>query len=116
MGLVARNLEENGFSTIVLNVIPEFHREIGFPRTAAIGHPFGRPIGEVNDIKGQKDVLNSTLMALREIKEPGKIVHLPFSWPEDPKEVKWHPPEVSPIVKLFLGEIKKAGAKAREED
>ena len=100
---------------MTLNVIPEFHREIGFPRIAAIEYPFGRPVGEVNDLRGQKDVLISTLMALRIIEVPGQIVHLPFSWPEDPKEVKWHPPEISPIVKQLLGEIKKAGAEARDK-
>ena len=115
MGLVARKLEENGFSTLTLNVIPEFHREIGFPRIAAIEYPFGRILGEANDQRGQKDVLISALMALRMIKEPGQIIHLPFTWPEDPKEVKWHPPEISPIVSQFLGEIKKAGAEAREK-
>ena len=113
MGLVARNLEENGLSTLTLNVIPDFHREIGFPRIAAIEYPFGRPIGEVNDRQGQRNVLLSALMVLRNLKEPGQIIHLPFTWPEDPKEVKWHPPEVSPIVSQLLGEIKKAGAKAR---
>ena len=100
---------------MTLNVIPEFHREIGFPRIAAIEYPFGRPVGEVNDLRGQKDVLISTLMALRIIEVPGQIDHLPFSWPEDPKEVKWHPPEISPIVKQLLGEIKKAGAEARDK-
>ena len=45
MGLVARFLEENGFSTVVLTTTPEFNREIGFPRVAAIEYPYGRVVG-----------------------------------------------------------------------
>jgi hypothetical protein len=44
---------------------------------------------------------------------PGEICHLPFTWPEEPKLTKWHPPKISPIVKLLLAEIKKAGAAAK---
>jgi hypothetical protein len=32
---------------------------------------------------------------------PGEVIHLPFTWPEDPKETKWHPPEISPILKMY---------------
>ena len=34
---------------------------------------------------------------------------------EEPKLTKWQPPEISPIVKLFLAEIKKAGAAAKKK-
>jgi hypothetical protein len=46
---------------------------------------------------------------------PAEVCHLPFTWPEDPKLTKWHPPEISPIVKLHLAEIKKAGAAAKKK-
>jgi hypothetical protein len=39
VGLVARFLEEQGFSTVALTMTPDFHREIGFPRVAAIEYP-----------------------------------------------------------------------------
>ena len=92
---------------------PEYHREIGMPRVAAIEYPFGRPIGQVNDLEGQRNVLTQTLSVLENAQKPGQVFHLPFKWPEDPKDTKWHPPEISPIVKLMLDEIKKAGAEAR---
>ena len=114
MGLVARFLEAAGFSTIVLTPIPEFQREIGIPRSAAIAYPFGRPIGQVGDVEGQRRVLLETLAFLDEAATPGEVRHLPFEWPEPPKEVKWHPPEISPIVKQFLEQIKKAGAAERK--
>jgi hypothetical protein len=92
---------------------PEFHREVGIPRVAAIEYPYGRPVGQADDAIGQRKVLLETLSVLERAQTPGQVFHLPFTWPEVPKETQWHPPEISPIVKLFLDEIKKAGAKAR---
>lgn len=92
---------------------PEFHREVGIPRVAAIEYPYGRPVGQAEDAIGQRKVLLETLSVLERAQTPGQVFHLPFTWPEEPKETQWHPPEISPIVKLFLDEIKKAGAKAR---
>ena len=93
---------------------PEFNREVGIPRVAAIEYPYGRPVGQVNDQKGQRKVLFEALSVLEKAQEPGQVFHLPFTWPEEPKKTKWHPPEISPIVKLFLEQIKKAGAEARK--
>ena len=107
VGLVARFLESQGFSTICLTPIPEFNRLIGIPRVAAIEYPFGRPVGKVHDTKGQQEVLMQVLSCLEKAEKPGGVFHLPFTWPEEPKETKWHPPEISPILKLFQAEIKK---------
>ena len=35
-------------------------------------------------------------------------------WFEEPKHTKWQPPEISPIIKLYLDEIKAFGAKNRK--
>jgi hypothetical protein len=114
VGLVARFLEENGLSTILLTMTPEFNREIGIPRIAAIEYPYGRVVGEVNDAEGQRQVLMEALSILDTAESPGEVVHLPYTWHEDPKETKWHPPEASPIIKMYLEAIKKAGSKARK--
>jgi hypothetical protein len=107
-------LEEKGFSTVTLTVSPEFNREIGIPRVAAIEYPYGRPVGQVNDDEGQRKVLFEALSVLEKAQDPGQVFHLPFEWPEEPRETKWHPPVASPIIKLYLDEIKKAGADARK--
>ena len=99
---------------MTLTVSPEFNREIGIPRVAAIEYPYGRPVGQVNDDEGQRKVLLEALSVLEKAQEPGQVFHLPFEWPEEPKETKWHPPVASPMIKLFLEEIKKAGADARK--
>ena len=100
---------------MILTPTPEFHREIGFPRTVALEYPYGRPLGQVHDAAGQRRILLITLDMLNDTKEPGQIDHLPMKWHENPKSTKWHPPEISPLVKLFLGEIKEQGGKARSK-
>ena len=94
---------------------PEFNREIGIPRVAAIGYPYGRVVGQVADVEGQRRVLLKTLSFLESAVNPGQECHLPFTWPEEPKHAKWQPPEISPIIKLHLAEIKKMGAEAKKK-
>ena len=81
---------------------------------AAIEYPYGRTVGQVHDRDGQRKVLKAALSVLENAKEPGRIFHLPFTWPEAPKKVDWQPPEMSPIVKVHLAEIKRLGAEARK--
>jgi hypothetical protein len=87
------------------------------PNTATeadIEYPYGRTIGQAGDREGQRNVLIEALNVLDKAQSPGQVFHLPFTWQQDPKDTNWHPPEISPIVKLFLDEIKKAGSKARK--
>ena len=99
-------MENNGLSTVVLTPMPEFHNDVGIPRSAAIEYPFGRPLGQVNDVDGQRDVLRETIAMFEGVDKSGDIWHLPFTWPEDPKKTDWHPPEISPIIKQNLDTIK----------
>jgi len=101
-------LEDAGFSTVVLTPTYEFTRAIGIPRSAAIEHPYGRPVGQVGDKEGQRNVLLAALSVLEKAKRPGEVFHLPFSWPEEPKKTDWQPPEMSPLIKYYLEDIKKA--------
>lgn len=92
---------------------PEFSREVGIPRVAAIEYPYGRTVGQVGDADGQRQVLLAALSFLETAQTPGQICNLPFTWPEEPKHTKWQPPEISPIIKMYLDEIKAFGARAR---
>jgi hypothetical protein len=109
--LAARFLEETGFSTLVLTPTYEFTRAVGIPRSAAVEYPYGRPVGQVGDREGQRKVLLKTLEVLEKAKRPGEVWHLPFSWLEEPKKTDWQPPEMSPLIKYYLEEIKKARQK-----
>lgn len=93
---------------MILTPTPEFHRAIGIPRSAAIEYPFGRPVGQVHDREGQRHVLLKTLKVLEDAQVPGEIWHLPFTWPEEPQKTAWQPLEMSPLIKLYLAEIRRA--------
>jgi hypothetical protein len=95
---VQRELEAAGLSTICLTPVPDLTASLSVPRIAAIEYPLGRTLGEPCDAEGQMAVLEATLQALETIQTPGEIVHLPFEWPESPKEVQNHPPEDPPIA------------------
>lgn len=101
-------MEEAGFSTLVLTPTHDFHRAVGIPRSAAIEYPYGRPVGEVNDRSGQREVLMAALAFFERAVTPGEVFHLPFTWHEEAKKTHWHPPEMSPIIKLYLDDIKRA--------
>ncbi len=105
--MAARFLEEKGLSTLVLSPTWEFHRAVGIPRTAAIEYPYGRPVGQVRDPDGQKRVLIEALSIFEKAKTPGEVFHLPFTWPEAPKKTEWQPPEMSPLIRYYIDEIKK---------
>ena len=107
-------MEEAGFSTVVLTPTHEFNRAVGIPRSVALGYPYGRPIGQVGDAAGHRQVLLATLKVLEQAQTPGQVAHLPFQWPEHPKETHWHPPEMSPIVKSHLSDIKRARDRLKE--
>lgn len=81
---------------------------MGIPRQAAVEYPYGRPVGQSRDRDGQRQVLLAALEVLSKARKPGETRHLPFIWPEEPKVVDWHPPEMSPLIKTFLRDIKAA--------
>jgi hypothetical protein len=95
----------------VLSPTWEFHRAVGVPRSVAIAYPYGRVLGQVGDRRGQRRVLLAALDMLESAPAPGAVRHLPFEWPEPPRETHWHPPEMSPIISANLEAIKKARRK-----
>ena len=62
----------------------------------------------MGDREGQRKVLLKALSVLEKAKKPGEVFHLPFTWPEEPKKTDWQPPEMSPLIKYYLEEIKTA--------
>ena len=99
MGLVQREIEAAGMSTITLAQMPDWAAAVGAPRVSAIEHPFGQTVGAAGDVSGQTAVLRATLQALTEIDEPGMIRHLPFRWEGPDPEEGPPPPIVGAIMK-----------------
>jgi len=69
----------------------------------------------VEDREGQRKVLLKTLEVLEKAKKPGEVWHLPFTWPEEPKKTDWQPSEMSPLIKFYLEDIKKARKEQEEQ-
>jgi len=101
VGLVQREIEAAGFSTISLSMIPELTASAGAPRIAAIEHPFGVTLGRPGDAAGQLAVLRAALQAVEAIAEPGGVVHLPFQWTSTEK-LSLRPPVAPPIARYLM--------------
>ena len=65
-------------------------------------------MGQVGHWEGQRKVLLKTLEVLEKAKKSGEVWYLPFTWPEEPKNADWQPPEMSPLIKFYLEEIRQA--------
>jgi hypothetical protein len=98
VGLVARELENAGFSTVCLSNIPDLTEAVGVPRLVGIEYPFGRTVGEPGDAKGQMGVVRSMVTALESMTTPGSVEHLPLVWPQSKEEARSRPPEPPPIA------------------
>jgi cation diffusion facilitator CzcD-associated flavoprotein CzcO len=69
----------------------------------------------MGDRDGQRKVLLKTFEVLEKAKKPGEVWHLPSTWPEEPKKTDWQPPEMSPLIKFYLEDIKKARRQQEEQ-
>jgi hypothetical protein len=102
VGLVQREIEAAGMSTITLSSIPDLTAAVSVPRLAAIEHPLGYLLGQPGDREGQTAVLRSTLHALAEMTRPGSVIQLPFEWPASARRLSARPPQAPPIGRYLL--------------
>lgn len=93
MGLAQRVIEQAGITTVALSNIPDLTAAVGVPRLVAVEHPFGLLMGSPGDSDTQRAVLQGLLQAV-EMRTPGEIKHLPFTWAGEYP----HPPVPPPIA------------------
>lgn len=100
MPVLARSLEEAGFSTILVSMMPYWAEKIGVPRTLAVEFPFGQTLGEPGNVDQQMRVIGQALAVLETSTNPGTIIHSDEVWPIDQKEAykAWQPPKPAPIL------------------
>ena len=83
MGLIQREIESAGISTIGISIARSISEKIKPPRTVflrwAIGHPLGEPFNKAQ----QTTVLTEALNALYSIDTPGVILDLPYRWKKE---------------------------------
>lgn len=79
-GLIARELEREGLSTVVLATVREVIEQIHVPRTLFVNFPFGRPFGRPAAPAIQRAVLMEILKTLHDATRPGKVRDCPIAW------------------------------------
>ena len=79
-GLVARELERQGVSTVCAVTVKEIALQVRLPRAVSIHFPFGRTLGRAGDVALQESIVSDMARALRTLDRPGKILDLPYRW------------------------------------
>jgi len=97
VGLVQREIEAAGISTVVISTIPELTASTSVPRLVAVDHPMGRTMGAPGDSQRQMNVLRASLRAVETMQTPGASEHLPFVWHESPAKARTDGAPPSPI-------------------
>lgn len=83
MSLVARHLEENGVSTVVVGSARDIVEECGVPRFLFSDFPLGNPCGRPYDRELQRRIVGFALDLLESAFLPRTTVQTPFVWSDD---------------------------------
>jgi hypothetical protein len=111
--VLARTFEAAGMSTVLVTMMPYWAERIGVSRTVGLEFPFGHTLGHSGDAHEQKAAVRDALRVLAEAREPGTVVHLPYTWPEFERwKREWQPEKPSPIIRLLR---ERAEARRKEE-
>jgi D-proline reductase (dithiol) PrdB len=98
--VLARTLEQQGLSTILVTNMPFWAEKIGVPRTLAVEFPFGHILGEPNNVEQQMRLIRQALNMLESADKPGQILHSKEMWPvpTDDAFKDWQPEKPSPVI------------------
>jgi len=91
VGLIQREIERAGITTIGISLVREYTEKVKPPRTVFLRWPFGHPLGEPGNRAQQRAVLFEAFRALYQIRHPGTIIDLPFRWRRETYE-DYRPP------------------------
>jgi len=80
VSLVARLLEENGISTVVVGSAKDIVEYCGVPRFLFTDYPLGNPCGRPYDEESQRAVMSSALALLGDARRPATTVETPHVW------------------------------------
>ena len=120
MGLVARHLEANGLSTVIMGCAKDIVEHCGVPRFVWSDFPLGNSAGRPFDVESQARTLELALRLLETAAAPRTTVASPLRWTADAAwkhkylDVgKLSPDDIAERRKEF--EVVKAVAKAKRE-
>ena len=83
VSLVARYLEENGLSTVVMGSARDIVEECGVPRFVFTDFPLGNPCGRPWDAAMQGAIVGMALDVLERAWMPRTTIQTPFRWSDD---------------------------------
>lgn len=111
MPVLARELEQAGFPTVLVTPMPDGAEHLLAPRIVGVEFPFGHSFGRPGDHATQRRVLETALRVLSGAGAPGTRVDVDLAWPEPRGAAykSWQPAEPSPIVAMMLARQKGAG-------
>ena len=80
MGLLAREIEAYGVTTVALALVRELAVLVKAPRMLYLHWPFGHALGEPDKPLQQRTILHDAFSMVRVAPRPGLIVDLPYLW------------------------------------
>ena len=80
MILVARHLEENGISTVIIGAARDIVEHCGVPRFVFVDFPLGSPCGETLDVTMQNRIVETALGLLETAEAPRTRERMPMLW------------------------------------
>jgi len=83
VSLVARHLEENGLTTVVMGSARDIVEECGVTRFVFTDFPLGNPCGKPWDVEMQRSIVGTALDLLTRAWMPRTTIQTPFSWGND---------------------------------
>lgn len=83
VSLIARHLEENGISTVIMGCAKDLVEYCGVPRFLFSDFPLGNAAGKPNDPVSQAATLELAMKVLESAPGPRTTVQNPLRWNED---------------------------------
>ena len=80
MGLLAREIEARGVTTVGLALVKEVAVAAHAPRFLYLHWPFGHALGEPGNVAQQRTVLHAMLSMAVSAPRPGLVIELPYRW------------------------------------
>ena len=80
MGLLAREIEACGVTTVALALVRELAVAVKAPRMLFLHWPFGHALGEPWNRLQQLTILHDAFSMARDAPRPGLVVNLPYQW------------------------------------
>jgi D-proline reductase (dithiol) PrdB len=83
VSLVARHLEANGLSTVIVGSARDIVEECGVARFLFTDFPLGNPCGKPWDTAMQRSIVGSALDLLERAWAPRTTIQTPYQWDND---------------------------------